>query len=423
MISRKPFVFVTLGSYGDVLPMLSIAQRLSQLNHKVIFISNGHFKSLFEDLRIEFIQISSSEKYEDLIKTVNVNNTYELSLALVKYLLLDPVKPIFELLDNISNRGNIILVANGTNLGARLYHDKTGCDFVSAYFSPSVIPSAQFSPRLFKYHLAKLLPLSLRKIGFKLFNSVVNFLLLKKVNSLRFKFGLTRSTNLLDLFHSPQSILGLYSQKFLGVTPQDWPKQFQTVGFPIFRNNLDISEVLENFLSRGEKPILVCRGTPNLRVDKFMETMSAAILSLNQRAILVSGHFSSSAVSKHPDIFQANFLPYDRVISRCKAVVHHGGIGTSAQCLRAGVPQLIAPWGVDQWDNSMRLQDLGVALEINERELSTEKIRYKLSKLLSDDQIDRNSQRMSNCEYDYQGSERAVEYLLNFCGDRRAGKG
>ena len=133
-----------------------------------------------------------------------------------------------------------------------------------------------------------------------------------------------------------------------------------------------------------------------------METMSAAILSLNQRAILVSGHFSSSAVSKHPDIFQANFLPYDRLISRCKAVVHHGGIGTSAQCLRAGVPQLIAPWGVDQWDNSMRLQDLGVALEINERELSTEKIRYKLSKLLSDDQIDRNSQRMSNCEYDYQ---------------------
>ena len=45
---------------------------------------------------------------------------------------------------------------------------------------------------------------------------------------------------------------------------------------------------------------------------------------------------------------------------QCKAVVHHGGIGTSARCLRAGVPQLIAPWGVDQWDNSMRLVRGGI---------------------------------------------------------------
>ena len=299
-------------------------------------------------------------------------------------------------------------------MGARIYHDKTACDFVSAYFSPSVLPSVQFPPRLSNYHLAKCLPLLVRKTGSKLINFTINSLLLERVNRFRFELGLAPSRNLLDLFHSPQSILGLYSQRFLGVTPEDWPRQFRTVGFPIFEGNLEVNKSLENFILDGEKPILVCRGTPNLKVEKFMQRMSEAILSLNQRAILVSGSFSKEETFEHQDIFQAKFLPYASVIPECKAVVHHGGIGTSAQCLRAGVPQLIAPWGVDQWDNSMRLRDLGVALEINEQDLSTEQIKYKLAKLLSDNQIRVNTHRIATHEDDYQGVERAIKYLLDF---------
>ncbi len=394
--------------------MLSIAQRLSELGETVIFISNGYFKSLFTNLRIEFIEISSSEEYENLIATVNVNSPHKLITALVRHLLLNPIEPILKSLENISKNGNVVLIANGCNLGTRLYHDKTNCDFVSAYFAPSVLPSAEFAPRLFKYHLAKFLPLYIRKIGFKLLTSAVNTLLLRRVNHSRLKSGLKRSKNVLDLFNSPQSILGLYPKRFLGVTPSDWPDQFQAVGFPMFRDNLKINKSLESFLSKGDEPILVCRGTPNLRVEKFMARISKAILSLNQRAILVSKHFSSETTIKHQDIFCADFLSYSRVIPKCKAVVHHGGVGTSAQCLRAGVPQLIAPWGVDQWDNSMRLQDLGVAIEINEEDCSNENIKSKLSKLIGDNQMRHKARKIARFEEDYQGAENAAEYLLNF---------
>ncbi len=215
-------------------------------------------------------------------------------------------------------------------------------------------------------------------------------------------------------FTPPQSIIGLYPQKFLGITPEDWPTQFKTVAFPIFEDHLDISESLENFLSMGTEPILVCRGTPNTRVENFMEKASKAILNLNERAILVSGHFQKKSDSYNGDVFYANFLPYSRVIPRCKAVIHHGGIGTSAQCLRAGVPQLIAPWGVDQWDNSMRLKDLGVALELDEQEVSSVKIESKLRQLLKNSQIKLRSKQMAEFRDDYLGAEQAAQYLLEF---------
>ena len=59
--AKKPFVFITLGNYGDVLPMLSIAQQLSDNGERVVFLSNGYFKDLFESINIEFIQLSSSQ--------------------------------------------------------------------------------------------------------------------------------------------------------------------------------------------------------------------------------------------------------------------------------------------------------------------------------------------------------------------------
>ena len=407
-------MFITLGSYGDVLPMLCIAKQLSQNGEKVFFLSNGYFEYLFTNNDIEFLRLSSSQEYESLINSVDVNRSYELGSALINYLLLDPLEPILEYLGKISSDGNIVLVANGTNIGARLYHDKTNCDFVSAYFAPCVLPSSHFFPRLFKYHLARFLPLTIKKGSLKLFSFFLNSLLLSKVNRLRSLSGLPKSENILDLFHSSQSIIGLYPQRFLGVTPSDWPSQFRAIAFPMFDDNLDISKSLESFLNRGSEPILVCRGTPNTRVEEFMKNASRAIRNLNERAILVSGNFINKLSSKDENIFYSNFLSYSRVIPRCKAVIHHGGIGTSAQCLRAGVPQLIAPWGVDQWDNSMRLRDLGVALELNTQKGLRLNLEHKLNQLLKNDQISRKSIEIAQFKDDYLGAERAAQYLIQF---------
>jgi UDP:flavonoid glycosyltransferase YjiC (YdhE family) len=61
------------------------------------------------------------------------------------------------------------------------------------------------------------------------------------------------------------------------------------------------------------------------------------------------------------DVFAFAYAPFSQLFSRVEAVVHHGGIGTAAQALRAGRPQLAVPYGFDQFDNAERLVRLRVA--------------------------------------------------------------
>ena len=54
------------------------------------------------------------------------------------------------------------------------------------------------------------------------------------------------------------------------------------------------------------------------------------------------------------------YIALQRLAPRAAAIIHHGGIGTAAQAVRAGIPQFLAPVFFDQFDNAARLETLGV---------------------------------------------------------------
>jgi UDP:flavonoid glycosyltransferase YjiC (YdhE family) len=78
------------------------------------------------------------------------------------------------------------------------------------------------------------------------------------------------------------------------------------------------------------------------------------------------------------------FAPFSRLLPRCAALVHHGGIGTLAQALAAGVPQLTMPMGFDQPDNTTRLVRLGVAKWVAPSQFTGERVAPLLDSLLTD---------------------------------------
>ena len=78
------------------------------------------------------------------------------------------------------------------------------------------------------------------------------------------------------------------------------------------------------------------------------------------------------------DAFVAAYVPHAELLPRACLVVHHGGVGTSAQALRAGKPQLVTPFLADQPDNAARLVSLGLARTFDGRTISAEKLAREL---------------------------------------------
>lgn len=100
---------------------------------------------------------------------------------------------------------------------------------------------------------------------------------------------------------------------------------------------------------------------------------------------LVVGADSSILSRPLPDgVLPVSFAPFSQVFPRCAAVIHHAGIGTVGQTLRAGLPALVAPWGVDQFFHADRLVRAGVGRWLSRRAYTVERVTRVLDELLTD---------------------------------------
>ncbi|MFH5821234.1 glycosyltransferase [Georgenia sp. AZ-5] len=88
-----------------------------------------------------------------------------------------------------------------------------------------------------------------------------------------------------------------------------------------------------------------------------------------------------------PDVLHVGWTPLARLLPRTAGLVHHGGIGTLAHAIRAGVPQLIVPFAHDQPDNANRVRALGIAERLDRRRFTAERAARALDGLLGDVQV------------------------------------
>jgi UDP:flavonoid glycosyltransferase YjiC (YdhE family) len=140
---------------------------------------------------------------------------------------------------------------------------------------------------------------------------------------------------------------------------------------------------LERFLDAGSPPILFTPGSANQTAARFFRAAVDASLRLGRRALLLTrfpGHLPPLPATVHHE----PFVPLAQVLPRCAALVSHGGIGTLAQGLSAGVPQLTMPMGFDQPDNATRLNRLGVGRWVVPSAFQGARVASELAGLLDD---------------------------------------
>jgi UDP:flavonoid glycosyltransferase YjiC (YdhE family) len=142
----------------------------------------------------------------------------------------------------------------------------------------------------------------------------------------------------------------------------DWPAQLRITGFPLFdkAGSDPLEPALDAFLAGGEPPVVFTPGSANRQAPRFFKVAVQAATRLGRRALLITPYAEQLPRSLPSHIKHVPHVPFSSILPRCAAIVHHGGIGTCAQGLAAGIPQLTMPMGFDQPDNAMRLARLGV---------------------------------------------------------------
>ncbi|MGA7341820.1 MAG: glycosyltransferase [Terracidiphilus sp.] len=248
------------------------------------------------------------------------------------------------------------------------------------------------------------------------------------IYELRRELGLPIGPNpIFDAKHSPNLVLALFS-RVLGVEQKDWPSHVCITGFCFYdadAGNSALPPDLEAFLAAGEPPVVFTLGSAAvLAAGNFYEQSARAALRLGLRAVLLIGTDSRNRPQQQlPDsICVAEYAPYSALFPRTALVVHQGGVGTTAQCLRAGRPMLIMPYSHDQPDNARRMKRLGVARVIQRASYTPRRVARRLKSMLAAPEYEQKAQRVARTMAQESGVKAACDALTELYERTRAAR-
>ena len=108
-----------------------------------------------------------------------------------------------------------------------------------------------------------------------------------------------------------------------------------------------------------ERPLVFAPGTAHEHAGDFLQSAAQACERLKRPGVLISTNAAQIPSRLPPRVVAARYLPFSHLLPRSAAIVHHGGVGTTSQALRAGTPQVVVPMAFDQFDNAERVARLG----------------------------------------------------------------
>jgi UDP:flavonoid glycosyltransferase YjiC (YdhE family) len=311
---------------------------------------------------------------------------------LAKALILPNVRPVYEWIER-NRRPETVVLGPAIAFGARIAREKLGVRLVTALLQPSLIRSRESIPGLPLIPTHPSLQFLARPMRSAVMWGVDAFLfdpaLAKRTNAFRAELGLAPVRR---LFHhwalSPDLCVGLFPDWY-GQPQADWPPQVRCTGFPLYDESgqRPPEPRLERFLAAGEPPVTITPGTAMKHARRFFEVALEACGRIGRRALLLS-HFPEQIPSPLPG-FAAHFdyAPFSETLHGSAALVYHGGIGSAAQALRAGVPHLVCPFSYDQPDNAARLERLGVGKTVYPKLFRPGRVARKLDALLRSQEV------------------------------------
>ena len=386
----KRIVFVCFGSLGDLHPYIAIAQELTRRGHHAVIGTFDAYRDAVEGAGAEFAAIRPSmSAFGDHASVMErLIDPWKGPEHLVRDMFMAHVRETYDDLARAAD-GADLLVTHPLAFAGPLLAEKKGLRWASTVLAPLSLFSA-IDPPLFAAAPWLSRVRALGPGAYRLVFGIPRLMMRnweRPLHALRAELKLPASAKIAQMEgqYSPALNLALFSRAFAAPQP-DWPPNTLLTGFPRYDGPPPDGETraaLDAFLAAGPPPVVYALGSSAVMVaGGFWREAIAATLRLDRRAILITGKPADELGALPPSIRAVSYLPYSAVFPRAAAIVHSGGIGTLAQALAAGRPQLIVPVAFDQPDNARRACALGAARTVAFRAASAQAMARELGPLL-----------------------------------------
>lgn len=356
-----------LGSRGDVQPYIALGKGLQAAGHTTRLISHENYEKLVNAHGLEFWPMPGN--VQEFVESTEMQTLLEKGnfIAIMKYAAQNAKTTMLtwaqEGFQACQGMDCLLAGFGGLFLGLALA-EKVDIPLIQAYYVPFT-PTREFA--------GALVPSGISRLG-----GWANLFSHHLTRQIMWQQGRSADTaarqQVLELpaapffgpFQSPRlqsgPVLYGFSEEVIA-KPADWDSQAHVTGYWFLESEWDWQPppALEAFLQRGPAPITIGFGSMSSRkAEETAQLVLQALAKSGQRAILLTG-WKGLQVDALPDyVFALDSAPHEWLFSQVSAVVHHGGAGTTAAGLRAGVPSIVIPFFADQPFWGQRVADLGV---------------------------------------------------------------
>ena len=356
-------LLIPVGSAGDVHPYVAVGLALQQRGHDVRVITSPYFSSLLDRVGLPLIPLGTVDDFRALFNNPSLWSVTR-GIKVIGQGLARSTTELYQLIKNETQQEQTVLVAPGMAFAARIAHETLGVPLVTMHLQPTCFLS-QYETSVLHPWLTTIneWPAVLKRQTLRSAGWVSDRALAPGINNFRQTLGLAPVRDVVrDWWHSPTQVIGLFPDWYAAPQP-DWPQNTTLTGFPLYDEHgiNTIEPSLSKFLSDStEHPIIFTPGSANTQATEFFEAAVDACRRIKHRGLLLP-RFPEQIPNVLPlGIHHATYAPLSDILPHAAALVHHGGIGTAAQAMRAACPQLIMPMAFDQPDNADRLYRLEI---------------------------------------------------------------
>lgn len=358
---------ITIGSQGDVRPYVALGVGLQAAGHDVRVVTHPGFENLVREHGLDFAPVAGDPRemadnrqlralHDDGRNIFRWWRTFnDVDAPLMRQRLRDCWEACLD--------AEVIVVSILPYLFGYAIAKKLGVPLVRAFYfpvSPTRSYAAEFVPAWLQ--TSERLNLASYQAQRQVLWQVARPWVAGACRDVLGVTSLPRREPFGELDRKQQLLLYAYSAA-VAPPPPDWGQWIDVTGYWFLDRSTDWTPppALAAFLDDGPPPVYIggFGSMTNREPAELVRAVTRALALTGQRAIVLTGWGGLEPAELPPEIFAIDWVPFDWLLPRVAAVVHHGGAGTTAASLRAGVPTIIVPFFLDQFFWGRRVFELG----------------------------------------------------------------